>query len=718
MTTDHPSQVPAEIGVNVPGSITAERVDIHDIHVGETVYQLPEAPPYVPPARPAADAAPPAPGPLPPGSRMPLPRNAQFTGRAGDLQALARGLLPGAGRAVVTGWGGVGKTQLAAEYVHRYGRYYAGGVYWLNAGNAALLEDEVAACGVALGLRPWPEKRPEQVAAVVRAWQGPAARLVVLDNLEEIGLARAWLAQLGGGTRVLATARREVWPADLGLAQAVLGALPRGESAALLRGLAPRLAQAADGELDALAARLGDLPLALDLAGRYLGARPGLGVEAYLAELAAAGALAHTAFVDWTAGEESPTGHLTSLATTFLVSWARLAGDAAPQGWAARLVRVLRRQTGGASDDRLAARLFRAAAWCAPNAVIPRAAFYRLAAGEEAAADRALRRLGELGLARVTDDGALVHPLLAEYGRGLAGAGAPLAEVAAALAGLAREANDEMDRTGVFWPHESLWPHVRAAATAMDTSKEAATETARLWNSLGYHLRRLADLAGVRAAYERALAIDERVYGPDHPNVATCVNNLGSALQDQGDLAGAGAAYERALAIAERVYGLDHPEVTIPVNNLGSVLQAQGDLAGARAAYERALAIAKRAYGPDHPNVATCINNLGRVLRAQGDLAGARVAYERALAIDERVYGPDHPDVARDVNNLGGVLRDQGNLAGACAAFERALAILERRLPPDHPYIRIARENLAAVAEEDGQRVPGIEASAGPVREA
>ena len=219
--------------------------------------------------------------------------------------------------------------------------------------------------------------------------------------------------------------------------------------------------------------------------------------------------------------------------------------------------------------------------------------------------------------------------------------------------------------------------------------------------------------------------IDERAFGPDHPNVATDVNNLGGVLQDLGDLAGARAAFERALAIDERAFGPDHPNVATDVNNLGSVLQDLGDLAGARAAFERALAIDERAYGPDHPNVATDVNNLGSVLQDLGDLAGARAAFERALAHrraglrprpsqrrhrrqqpGECAAGPGRPGRGAGGVRAGAgdrraglrprpsqrghatsttwgvVLQDLGDLAGARAAYERALAHRRAGLRP------------------------------------
>lgn len=71
----------------------------------------------------------PEPGPLPPGSHMPLSRNPLFVGREDDLRALARTLKAGETAAVgqiaaATGLGGIGKTQLASEFVHRYGQFF------------------------------------------------------------------------------------------------------------------------------------------------------------------------------------------------------------------------------------------------------------------------------------------------------------------------------------------------------------------------------------------------------------------------------------------------------------------------------------------------------------------------------------------------------------------------------------------------------------------
>jgi tetratricopeptide (TPR) repeat protein len=684
---------------------------------------------YEPPAPPDADTIP-DPGPLPPGSRVLLARNANFTGREEALRTLAHTLLhdpnspspqagkgSGVGVALVTqavqGMGGVGKTQLAVEFAHRYGRFFHG-VHWINAAEPETIEAEVAACGRAMGLQPWPETLPDQVGATLAAWQRGGPRLLILDNLEDVATARAWLGRLSGGPlRVLLTARLADWPGDLGLAALRLETFSPPESRALLE----KTSEVSETSevWDALAYRLGHLPLALDLAGRYLKRHPRKRVADYVEELDEV--LAHRSMRRWRADLGNPTGHDLDLMATFALSWEEV-------------------------DDPAAQRLFRMAGYCAPNEPIPctlleralqkkpKIGFWKrvkrwITGGrsmpiDEDACDEALSALTGLGLLTwppatpppapprneeggMNSGGVVIHPLLAEYARILSSldiekgrAEEGLAALADTLATMTGEALD----TGLPERFLPLQPHARAVA---GWAEEAGLEDAgALWNNLGYHLDMVADYAGAQAAHERALRIWQETYVDEHPQVATAHNNLGSVLYAQGDLVSARAAFERALRIWQEAYGDEHPRVATAHNNLGPVLQDQGDLAGAQAAYERALRIDEAAYGPDHPAVATDVNNLGSVLRDQGDLAGARAAFERALRIDEAVYGSEHSSVATDVNNLGSVLKAQGDLAGAQVAYERALRIKEQIYESDHPSIATTVNNLGSVLKAQG----------------
>src|SRR5712692_5304313 len=53
----------------------------------------------------------------------------------------------------------------------------------------------------------------------------------------------------------------------------------------------------------------------------------------------------------------------------------------------------------------------------------------------------------------------------------------------------------------------------------------------------------------------RALAIAEKVLGPEHPSTATSLNNLALMYQDTGAYAKAEPLHRRALAIREKVLG-------------------------------------------------------------------------------------------------------------------------------------------------------------------
>ena len=85
---------------------------------------------------------------------MPLSRNPHFVGREQDLLNLARAFNTGqtaavsqVGTAAMTGLGGMGKTQLASEFVHRYGQFFPGGVFWLSFENPQAVPAAIAYCG-------------------------------------------------------------------------------------------------------------------------------------------------------------------------------------------------------------------------------------------------------------------------------------------------------------------------------------------------------------------------------------------------------------------------------------------------------------------------------------------------------------------------------------------------------------------------------------------
>lgn len=275
------------------------------------------------------DTVPPAQDTLPPGSWLSqLMRNQQFVGREADLLALARALKGGqsvavnqAASAVASGLGGIGKTQLAIEFAYRYGNHFAG-VYWLNFAQAENIAAQIAACGGAGRLQLFTEaanlKLNEQVNLVNARWACGLPYLLIFDNCEDPQLVRAH--HPGGATRVLITSRNPEWPGDLGVQRHALGVLRRAESIALLRQHRPNLS---DADADALAAELGDLPLALHLAGRFL-AGPGksLAITRYLEELRSP-----RIFERLPVREQDgalPTGHNRDVARTFALSYERL----------------------------------------------------------------------------------------------------------------------------------------------------------------------------------------------------------------------------------------------------------------------------------------------------------------------------------------------------------------------------------------------------------
>jgi hypothetical protein len=240
---------------------------------------------------------PPRPDAPPPAFQVPYPKSTLFVGRDALLAQLG-GLLVGQGPRVIAlhGPGGVGKTQFASEVAHAYREHFTGGVFWLGMEQAETIGSQVAACAGPGGLELYGWQAmdgPTREAAVRAAWHDNAPRLLIFDNLEDPALLR-W-CPTSGGARVLITSRRGVWGAATGVYTVVLPMLARADSMQLL--LLPRARQRAttpdtlladpaiQSDADAICEMVGDLPLALALAGGYLESAPSVKLGSYRARL-------------------------------------------------------------------------------------------------------------------------------------------------------------------------------------------------------------------------------------------------------------------------------------------------------------------------------------------------------------------------------------------------------------------------------------------------
>src|SRR6266487_4248034 len=216
----------------------------------------------------------------------PVP-NIRFTGRENDLRLLREQLRAASGTARplnIQGLGGVGKTQIAIEYVRRFKTDYDL-VWWLDCGLPQFIDASLAdlgtrmqdVLGVGILATANAAEVARQVLDVLSRGQAVPRWLLIYDNAEYIDAVREHLPASGGD--VVITSRHRDW-ADHATSLQV-DVFSRQESITHLRKRVPTMAEAEAGQVAEL---LGDLPLAVATAGAWL-AETGVSVFSYMLEL-------------------------------------------------------------------------------------------------------------------------------------------------------------------------------------------------------------------------------------------------------------------------------------------------------------------------------------------------------------------------------------------------------------------------------------------------
>ena len=633
--------------------------------------------------------APRFPGGLPEICNMPHPRNPNFTGRVELLRDL-REALDGKKSAALTqaihGLGGVGKTQLAIEYAYRYANHYSL-IWWVRSETPESLNADWEALARRMNLVSQEDRLEQsQVIEIVRgALEQRTGWLLLFDNAPDPNAIESYIPRSPG--HVLVTSRYSAW-GRLARPLPVRVWEPR-ESVEFLLKRTGHEDEAAAGQL---AEELGYLPLALEQAAAYV-EHAGRSLAGYLG-------LFRERKLALFQNETSGSDEKATVATTWDISFEQARKDSSAAADLLRLYAFL-------GPDNIPMEVIVQGSEHIPQ---PLSAALR----DPVELDKAIIALRNYSLVEVDepepDERRLsIHRLVqaVTFDRLSKEERKAWAEAAVGVVNKAFpvEAGDVRS-----WPLcARLGPHAVQAVKHAQKLQVGMESTARLLNQLGMYSQGRAELDQAKDYFERALAIDEKVYGPEHPNVAIHANNIGAILQAQGDLEGAFEWAQRALAFDEKVYGPEHPNVAIVANNIGQILQAQGDLEGALEWTKRALAIGEQAYGPEHPDVAIRANNIGTILKDQGDLEGALEWTERALAIGEQVYGPEHPTVAIYANTIGTILQAQGDLEGALGWTKRALAIDEKVYGPEHPDVAIRANNIGTILKAQGDLEGALE---------
>ncbi|MEU0394502.1 FxSxx-COOH system tetratricopeptide repeat protein, partial [Streptomyces sp. NPDC006208] len=548
------------------------------------------------------------------------------------------------------GRGGVGKTQLAIEYGHRFAGEYEL-AWWIRSEEPALIPDQLAQLAVKTGAAQADTSPTEALEALAEELRTRGRWLLVFDNAEDPAALAPYLP--GGHGHVLITTRNPHWHNQAVAVE--VDAFARTESLALLQARVPGLGEA---DADRLAKELEGLPLALVQAAALLA--DGLTLPQYL--------------------------DLLKKRISEVLDKGR------PNGYPVSLAAQIRLSTGHLADTQPAAlTLLQACALLAPEpfplhactrpVTDPAPALAGLLSNP-LAARTALRALAGQGLARIQDGTVQLHRLTQAVIRDQLTPPEHAAAVRAAETLLtAAYPGDAADpATWPAWP--ALIPHLLTpdpADLTTDAGRNAAREACWYLMDRGNTPTALPRLQHLHHTWTQQL-------GPDHEHTLWAAHCLARAYNETQNHTQARALDEDTLERRRRVLGEDNPNTLTAATRLAIDLAALGEVEAARALAEDTLGQQRRGLGEDNPNTLISASNLAIWLADLGEVEAARALGEDTLDRMRRVLGEDHPDTLLTASNLATRLAILGEAEAARALAEDTLERQRRVRGEDHPH--------------------------------
>lgn len=606
-------------------------------------------------------------------------RNKHFTGREELLRILrqriaSEGVTALAPRTphALHGLGGVGKTQLAIEYAHRFQTDYDV-VWWISADQNVLVPATIARLAPRLGITGIALRRTDvAVAAVLDALRRgePYPRwLMIFDNADQYEAIRDWMPQ--GAGHVLVTSRNHRWA---NVAETIeVKVFARKESVQFLKRRIPNII---DSDADMLADNLGDLPLALEQAG------------ALLAETAMSVATFLELFEQQTSKvleENQPYGYPVPVAAAWSVAMQRIS-----------------KETPHAMD------LLRLYAFFGPEPIpmkLMDRGYHVLAPplneafGDPLVRGRAIRALGRYALASIDfhRNTLQVHRIIQKVIRAKLSSEQCAAlrhEVHMLLSTADPGAPDEFK----FWSeYRALLAHVEPSALL--ECNEASVR--RFAENMVRYLYDAGDFLTARSLAEQALArwVDES--GEDHLDVLIMRRHLGLVLWALGDHPAAHALNRVTLDRMREILGPDHEETLILLNTHGADLRARGEFAAALELDKTSVEHHRQVFGDDHPRTFMAANNLAVDYLLNGNYPIAEQLETQTYRDRLDFYGRnDDPNVLFSLAVLSRIMRHAGEYAAAVNLAQQVYmdyeeAVRQGVLSDVHPWVLLQAKGLS-----------------------
>ncbi|HLX57960.1 MAG TPA: FxSxx-COOH system tetratricopeptide repeat protein [Ktedonobacteraceae bacterium] len=561
---------------------------------------------------------------------VPYARNPLFMGREELLAHLSVTLQTGQAVALsqpfaLSGLGGIGKTQLAVEYAYQHRQDYRA-VFWMRADTRENLISDFLAMAEELKLPERGARDVRQTVFAAQVWlQSHHDWLLILDNADDLALAREFIPSMYGGQLLLTTRAQAMGRLDQRMeVDAIL------EEISVLFLLRRAGLIAPDTSLEhvplkeseqtyELVQELGGLPLALEQAGAYM-QETLCGVEEYLRLYR----LRRTMFLNrsgWMIKD-----YPASVTTTCSLAFASV------------------EQTHPAAAD-----LLRVCAFLHPDAIPERllrqgVTQMRASGMDDLAFHEAMRTLEDYSLLRrdLSTHTLSIHRLVQAVLIDAMSSESVQAWVERATR-LVRAALPEVTFTA--WAEwERLLPHALACVAHLQHAQFLFPEAAQLLRLTGWYLGIRGQYAEAEPLLQQALVLFEQHQGREHLDTAHSLVTLGWLYEEQGKNVEAEPLLQRALTIFEQQLGPTHPKTASSLNNLAALYKEQEKYAEAEPLLRRALAINEQQLGPTHSDTATSLNNLAALYEVQGKYAEAKLLYQRALAIYEQQMGREHAE--------------------------------------------------------------------------